>query len=38
MKSNNSAMDVTARIINGDLYFAAQKQNVACGLYKLSYN
>lgn len=38
LKSNNSAMDVTARIINGDLYFAAQKQNVACGLYKLSYN
>ena len=37
LKSNNSAMDVTARIINGDLYFAAQKQNVACGLYRLTY-
>ena len=35
--SGASGMDVTARIINGDLYFAAQKQNVACGLYKLVY-
>lgn len=35
--SPNSGMDVTARIINGELYFAAQKQNVACGLYKLCY-
>ena len=35
--SGASGMDVTARIINGELYFAAQKQNVACGLYKLVY-
>jgi hypothetical protein len=28
-------MDVTARIIDGDLYIAAQKQNIACGLYKM---
>ena len=35
--SGNSGMDVTARIIDGELYFAAQKQNVACGLYKLVY-
>ncbi len=35
--SGNSGMDVTARVIDGELYFAAQKQNVACGLYKLIY-
>ena len=35
--SSNSGMDVTARVINGELYFAAQKQNVACGVYKLVY-
>lgn len=37
LSSGNSGMDVTARVINGDLYFAAQKQNVACGLYKYCY-
>ena len=37
LSSANSGMDVTARIINGSLYFAAQKQNVACGLYRLVY-
>ncbi|MBO4743311.1 MAG: hypothetical protein J5533_06720 [Bacteroidales bacterium] len=37
LSSGNSAMDVTARVIDGDLYFAAQKQNVACGVYKLVY-
>ena len=37
LTSGNSAMDVTARIIDGDLYIAAQKQNIACGLYKISY-
>ena len=36
--SGNSGMDVAARVINGDLYFAAQKQNVAFGLYKISLN
>ena len=36
-ESGSTSMDVTARIINGELYFAAQKQNVACGLYKLVY-
>ena len=35
--SSNSGMDVTARIIGGELYFAAQKQNIACGLFKLTY-
>lgn len=35
--SGNSGMDVTARVINGELYFAAQKQNIACGVYKLVY-
>ena len=35
--SGNSGMDVTARVINGDLYFAGQKQNVCFGLYKLSW-
>ena len=34
-ESGSTSMDVTARVINGELYFAAQKQNVACGLYKL---
>ncbi len=34
--SGNSGMDVTARVINGDLYIAAQKQNIACGVYKIS--
>ena len=37
LTSANSGMDVTARIVNGSLYFAAQKQNVACGLYRLVY-
>ena len=37
LTSGNSGMDITARVINGELYFAAQKQNVACGLYKLVY-
>lgn len=37
LSSGNSGMDVTARIIDGDLYFAAQKQNIACGVYKLTY-
>lgn len=37
LQSGNSAMDVTARIINGDLYIAAQKQNIGCGLYRLTY-
>lgn len=35
--SGNSGMDVTARVINGDLYFAAQKQNIGCVVYKLCY-
>ena len=35
LSSGNSGMDVTARVIDGDLYIAAQKQNIACGLYKL---
>ena len=35
LTSGNSGMDVTARIIDGDLYIAAQKQNIACGLYKM---
>jgi len=34
--SGNSGMDVAARVINGDLYIAAQKQNIACGVYKIS--
>ncbi len=34
--SDNGGMDVTARIINGDLYIAAQKQNIACGVFKVS--
>ena len=33
----NSAMDITARVINGELYIAAQEQNVGFGLYKLCY-
>lgn len=33
----NSAMDITARVINGELYIAAQMQNVGFGLYKLCY-
>ncbi len=37
LTSGNSAMDITARVIDGDLYFAAQKQNIACGVYKLCY-
>lgn len=37
LSSGNSGMDITARVINGELYFAGQKQNVACGLYKLVY-
>lgn len=37
LKSGNSGMDIAARVINGDLYFVGQKQNVACGLYKLCY-
>ena len=37
LSSGNSGMDVTARVIGDGLYFAAQKQNVACGLYKLVY-
>ena len=35
--SGNSGMDVTARVINGHLFIAAQKQNVAFGLYELYY-
>ena len=37
LQSGSSGMDVTARVIGGDLYIAAQKQNVACGLYRLTY-
>ena len=37
LTSANSGMDVTARVINGELYFAGQKQNIACGVYKLCY-
>ena len=37
LTSGNSAMDITARVIDGDLYFAAQMQNVGFGLYKLCY-
>ena len=37
LESGSTAMDVTARIIDGELYIAAQKQNVACGLYRLTY-
>lgn len=37
LASGNSAMDITARVINGDLYIAAQMQNVGFGLYKLCY-
>ena len=33
----NSAMDITARVIDGELYIAAQMQNVGFGLYKLCY-
>lgn len=33
----NSGMDITARVINGELYIAAQMQNVGFGLYKLCY-
>ncbi|MBQ9701720.1 MAG: hypothetical protein IJV63_01870, partial [Bacteroidales bacterium] len=37
LTAGNSAMDVTARVINGELYIAAQEQNVGFGLYKLCY-
>lgn len=37
LTSSNSAMDIAARVIDGDLYFVGQKQNIACGLYKLCY-
>lgn len=37
LTAGNSAMDITARVINGDLYIAAQMQNVGFGLYKLCY-
>ena len=37
LTSGNSAMDIAARVIDGDLYFVGQKQNIACGLYKLCY-
>ena len=37
LQSGNSAMDITARVINGELYIAAQMQNVGFGLYKLCY-
>ena len=37
LQSGSSSMDVTARVIGDDLYIAAQKQNVACGVYRLTY-
>ena len=37
LTAGNSAMDITARVINGELYIAAQMQNVGFGLYKLCY-
>ena len=37
LTSGNSGMDVTARVINGNLYIAAQKQSIGCCLYKLTY-
>lgn len=37
LTAGNSGMDITARVINGDLYIAAQMQNVGFGLYKLCY-
>lgn len=37
LTAGNSGMDITARVINGELYIAAQMQNVGFGLYKLCY-
>ncbi len=37
LTADNSGMDITARVINGELYIAAQMQNVGFGLYKLCY-
>jgi hypothetical protein len=37
LAAGNSGMDITTRVINGDLYIAAQMQNVGFGLYKLCY-
>ena len=37
LAASNSGMDITTRVINGDLYIAAQMQNVGFGLYKLCY-
>ena len=37
LSSGNSGMDITARVINGDLYIAVQKQNIGCEVYRLYY-
>ena len=38
LSSANSAMDVTARVIDGELYIAVQKQSIGCAVYKLYYD
>lgn len=35
LTSGNSGMDVTARVIGDALYIAAQKQNIACAVYRI---
>ena len=35
LTSDNSGMDVTARVIGDALYIAAQKQNLGCAVYKI---
>lgn len=38
LESANSGMDVTARVIDGEVYIAVQKQNIGCAVYKLFYD
>ena len=37
LTSSANAMDIAVRIINGDIYIAAQKQNIGCALYRVCY-
>ena len=37
LTSGNSALDVCARVIGDDLYIVLLKQNIGCGVYKISY-